>query len=514
MSETDRLQALAGALKSLLDGASAGEVDDSLRRIAMAIARDAKLSQSLREVAAVLLDQSGEDLLESARQLHLMIGLASQESASDEASGAARHAMVVEADPGTAETIKAILGGSGWRITLMTTSDGVSQRLHSDRADLILIDVFLPDRDGRDLILDLAQSSVGRDVPIIAIAPASQRASLTKSECLALGAERFLNRSQLADSLADVVTELTGETDTSAPSESPATPSTPALPRVPGAVLSRGQFGVRYATRESSASGGCVALVHMQGLRDLAESVGSDEADLVVREIAGMLASELPDVVAIGRWATLQLILLLPNLDVETAADRIRSAALLMESHPWTTRAQSVVENLTVSVVDAPRQSQLDDRVSAAGRLRLGLSREGVLIRGSLRSEPGRPPHVTVVEDDPVTQALVVHKLRHAGFEVTPFADGNRALAAFQAEPFDLYLLDINLPGRDGFELIRAIRSNERIRTRPILVLSSMGSDADVVRGLDLGADDYMLKPFSPVEMTARVRRLLGGTDG
>ena len=110
-----------------------------------------------------------------------------------------------------------------------------------------------------------------------------------------------------------------------------------------------------------------------------------------------------------------------------------------------------------------------------------------------------------------MNRLLVAHKLRHAGFDLVEFEDGDRAAAAIPTLDFDLAVLDVNLPGKDGFQLVKEIRNSDQGRARPILILSGMGSDADIVRGLELGADDYMLKPFSPLELTARVRRLLDG---
>ena len=73
----------------------------------------------------------------------------------------------------------------------------------------------------------------------------------------------------------------------------------------------------------------------------------------------------------------------------------------------------------------------------------------------------------------------------------------------------DLVILDVKMPGLDGFEVLERLRGDARFAKTPILMLTSMGQEADVVRGFGLGADDYVLKPFSPVELAARVRRLL-----
>ena len=120
------------------------------------------------------------------------------------------------------------------------------------------------------------------------------------------------------------------------------------------------------------------------------------------------------------------------------------------------------------------------------------------------------PARIVVVEDDEVTAALIRHRLSREGFEVTLYADGSEALAGLSGSDFELVILDAKVPGVDGFELLERLRERTDLEGVPIMMLTGMGSEADVVRGLGLGADDYMLKPFSPTELVARVRRQLG----
>jgi DNA-binding response OmpR family regulator len=112
-----------------------------------------------------------------------------------------------------------------------------------------------------------------------------------------------------------------------------------------------------------------------------------------------------------------------------------------------------------------------------------------------------------VVDDDPELLPLVGFALRQAGYLVVEAASGEAALELLERELPDLMILDVNLPGIDGFEVLR--RARERRATLPILMLTVRGEEEDLVRGLDLGADDYLTKPFSPRTLLARVRALL-----
>lgn len=114
---------------------------------------------------------------------------------------------------------------------------------------------------------------------------------------------------------------------------------------------------------------------------------------------------------------------------------------------------------------------------------------------------------ILLIEDDPQIARLVATRLREAGFEVEWVADGRAGLARFEARGFDLLILDLMLPGMDGLELCRRIRAADHLT--PILMLTARADKRDVVIGLEVGADDYVTKPFHGVELLARVQALL-----
>ena len=116
------------------------------------------------------------------------------------------------------------------------------------------------------------------------------------------------------------------------------------------------------------------------------------------------------------------------------------------------------------------------------------------------------PQHIVVVEDDAGVRTLLSRILRECGYEVTGAADGEELQAALGERQVDLVLLDIMLPGASGFDLCRMIRSRSRV---PIIMISARGQESDRVAGLDLGADDYIAKPFGRSEVLARVRAVL-----
>ncbi len=118
----------------------------------------------------------------------------------------------------------------------------------------------------------------------------------------------------------------------------------------------------------------------------------------------------------------------------------------------------------------------------------------------------GQPARILVVDDEPMVCEVVAGYLEHDGHAVTVVTDGEAALACLEREPFDLIVLDLMLPAVDGLSVLREVR---RTNDTPVIVLTARGEEGDRVLGFDLGADDYVVKPFSPRELAGRVASIL-----
>jgi DNA-binding response OmpR family regulator len=118
---------------------------------------------------------------------------------------------------------------------------------------------------------------------------------------------------------------------------------------------------------------------------------------------------------------------------------------------------------------------------------------------------------VFVVEDEEDIARLISHSLQAAGFDVRSFVSGASVVSEALREMPSLFLLDVMLPGTDGFELCRQIRQTPVLSVTPVIFLTAKTAEADRVKGLELGGDDYITKPFSPRELVARLRSILRG---
>jgi DNA-binding response OmpR family regulator len=119
-------------------------------------------------------------------------------------------------------------------------------------------------------------------------------------------------------------------------------------------------------------------------------------------------------------------------------------------------------------------------------------------------------PLVLVADDDEDIRSLVSFRLQRSGYRVLVASDGEEALALALEHTPDLAVLDVMMPKLDGYEVTRRLRGEDATRAMPVILLTARAQEADVARGFESGADDYLRKPFSPQELRARVQAILG----
>ena len=125
-------------------------------------------------------------------------------------------------------------------------------------------------------------------------------------------------------------------------------------------------------------------------------------------------------------------------------------------------------------------------------------------------NENGHTPTILVADDEEDLRELVAYRLTRSGYEVIAAVDGQEAWQLARERVPDLMVLDVMMPRLDGYELTRRVRAEEALRSVPVILLTARSQESDVSRGFEVGADDYLKKPFSPDELVARVRAVLG----
>jgi diguanylate cyclase (GGDEF)-like protein len=265
------------------------------------------------------------------------------------------------------------------------------------------------------------------------------------------------------------------------------------------------------AARAAMNAGCTLGVVELDGFGVSAERWGWDKAERVVQAVAVALRDAIGERAVLARIGGGDFVLLQEGVDADALAAVAGTALAAVKT---VGNAQVGFDpgalTATVGVASGDGSTQLDEVLDSARR-RIFQAREQagdrVVVEDSADKGPGR--RVLLAEDDEISASILVHKLKKEGLDVVRFNNGLDACKAALEQVPDLVILDVKMPGLDGFEVLDQLRKDNRMSRTPIVMLTSMGQEADVVRGFALGADDYVLKPFSPVELTARVRRLL-----
>lgn len=404
--------------------------------------------------------------------------------------------LIVEDDPEIGYLMNAVLEEDD-RVLHIATSSAQAEEIASEASiDLILLDLILPDADGRQVLKRFRERPATSTVPILVVS--ARGGSDIRNDCYALGADVFyskpfdpgelqedvrarLERSSGA-SEADLVDPLTGL---------------------------QNRAGLHGDFSEAGGTG-CLALIQLDGFFRIIERWGWKHGEEILEQIAGTLPGTTEGFV-LGRLGAADFALygstaVLPKLveECERLLDALRDISVDdPEGEPYSVTA-------SIGAIEVKEGASLDDALDDA-RLRLFRAQaagQNQVVADDVVEE-STVSRILVAEDDPISATILQHRLEKEGLEVTHIPNGRHAYEHAVEETPDLVILDVKMPGMDGFEVLERLRRVQVFSTVPIIMLTSMGSEADVVRGFQLGADDYVLKPFSPIELSARVQRLL-----
>lgn len=409
----------------------------------------------------------------------------------------AHRLLVVEDDPEIAYLLRAVLAGEGREVVVARTGQQARSVLEAGDVDLVVLDLILPDVDGRSLLTQVREHPRTAAVPVVVLTARS--GPDTRQDCYRLGADSFVEKPFDPEALvADVAVRL----------ERAEAAQRAAHRDALTGLLNRAGLQDRWAELEGPYT---LAVLEIDGFDDRSEGWAWDQTERITRAISRALEAATPEGARLARVGGDDFALLLPGGDTETmgriagdALEAMRSARLdgLPDGEPPLTATVAVV----AAEGGTPLAETLDTARHRIFRARAG---EGDRVLVEEPQSPDRPSRVLVAEDDEISATILLHRLEKEGLDVVRFKDGQDAYEAAQAEVPDLVILDVKMPGMDGFEVLARLRKDPRYSRTPIIMLTSLGQEADVVRGFGLGADDYILKPFSPTELTARVRRLL-----
>ena len=406
--------------------------------------------------------------------------------------------LIVEDQPEIAHLLSVILREDDRDVVVVGTAGEAEAMLQEHPSSLIVLDLILPDMDGRGLLKAIRETPMTATTPVVVMMAGTSPE--TRQECYVLGADLVVEKPFDPDEFVVDAQALLNRTVSAASSSHLDTRT---------GLFNRAGFLELFDRRTGS---GALALILLDEFHDITDRWGWDVGSDLLREVSKLLQEEAQERV-LGRLGG-------GEFSMFSQSETTEELSAASERMLHRLRAGSFKDpdgeafNLTASigVVTASAGVALDEVLDEARR-RVFLARQygrNQVVSEDTASEAGATrSRVLVAEDDEISATILLHRLEREGLDAVHYDSGSAAFEAALAETPDLVILDVKMPGMDGFEVLERLRRTPAYRAIPIIMLTSMGSEADVVRGFSLGADDYILKPFSPTELSARVRRLL-----
>ncbi|MDK9699051.1 MAG: response regulator [bacterium] len=438
--------------------------------------------------------------------------------------------LVIDDDEMTQRLIEAFLQSTHRRLHFVDSLRDADEALANQPFSLILLDLILPDGDGRNYLARLKQESATSSIPVIVLT--SKENEAIRMECLGLGATEYfvkpLQLQPLAIAIERNIARLRPAEPmvvASSPVSTEEIPTSIAVASPPREdrrlqreyrLSSRAEFQECYLREVAAArkTGMPISMAAMDidDFTQITIDHGTTGGEDAIRTVASQLAKALQPGEEAVRWGLDDFLVLLPGLSIEAAKLRIEN---------WRKSFQDLLAtsinpiHISVGVADVASTVELAEAMGLAKRYLYAakqLGKNSIIAGSDELDSPNRT--IIMAEDDEVSAALVAHRLNREGIEVFQFSNGSEAWNAAQTTTPSLFLLDVKMPVMDGFELLQKIRSEHRFDSVPVVMLTAIGKETDIVHGLELGADDYIIKPFSPTDLVARLSRLLAKKRG
>jgi diguanylate cyclase (GGDEF)-like protein len=409
--------------------------------------------------------------------------------------------LIIEDDPDLGGAFALLLAAPGRRLEIVTTAAAARVALRSERVSLVVLDLLLPDGDGRNLLVQLRSDPQTAGVPVFVVSV--RLGAATQAECFALGADAYFTKPlDLGTFGAAIGARLERAAD-----QARLTRRDPVT-----GLPNRAAFLESLTRRLTSETVPlAVAVLDLDHFRWVEESCGRRAAEDILRRAGGALALALPQAACFARWDGAEFIALFRGGNAAEAG-RIVERALAelrrVDFNPGV--GQPLRLGFSAGVAMVRPGTEPDDALSAADRLRHAAKAAG---RGRVvADEPGLVlprQRILLVEDDANIAHFLERHLNREGFDVVHCPDGAAALEALPDSGAALIVSDVDMPNLDGLGFLTRLRQLPEWRHVPVMMLTAMGDESFVVRAFELGADDYVLKPFSAREVIARIRRLL-----
>ncbi len=412
--------------------------------------------------------------------------------------------LLVDDDPVTLYLLQKKLISKNRAVYATQTIQEAKSILSQKEISLIILDLALPDGDGRELLIHLREQPTTAMIPTIIIS--SKKDVEAKIESFALGAEAYFEKpfdpSTLATAVAIKLQRLSDMTQQS---------SLDAVTHLPNRMVFYNAFArsARLASRTKEPL--TIAILDLDRFKSVNDISGHQMGDRVLEKVSEILQRTLRASDLLVRWGGEEFAILFPNTDLNQARQALNKALAALRRQTFEApQGRTFRMTFSAGVTQVDEGTRIEQAISEADRylyLAKAAGRNHVLSKEDRLDKLKR--NILLVEDDDFMASLLRRFLEKEGFRIFHARDGKTALSLCSQAAFSLITLDVKLPDIDGFELLNRFRQTPTIRHVPIIMLTSTGNEENVIRGFRLGADDYILKPFSPSQFLARVNRFL-----
>jgi two-component system, cell cycle response regulator len=412
--------------------------------------------------------------------------------------------LIVESDLQMAKLLETILVASDREIVLAGSAGEALSILEARSVALIILDLSLPDTDGRNFLVVLRERSATAGVPVIVLS--GMGGPQPKTECFALGADAYFEKPLAPDVLKAVISaRLHKSISTRMESRQDA------LTGLSNRASFCEGFDRALALAERKKELLSLALLDFDLLKRINDNLGHVTGDAALRHAAAAFSEALRRSDFLARWGGDKFVLLLPNTGIMGARFAVEKMFATLAASPFRSQdGRPVPLSFSAGLISIGPGMNVEKSISEADRYLYIAKNSG---RGRLVSEADplvKPSHnILLAESDDMVSRAIAASLEREGFQVERFTDGASALNAALASPFSLLILDLRLDALGEQSLVCEVRRHARGRPVPVLMLTNLGTDTAVVRGFKHGADDYLLKPFTPYDLMTRVHNLL-----
>lgn len=494
-----QIDALESAKKVLLSGYT--DVIESIRRIANSL-KSSEGTYSFPEINKAV--KALEDAKKNEIPIYLEKLLDILNEVTSRVHSTKVKILVIDDDPLICRLLQVKLSSVNREILITENVAEAEQILEEKDVSLIILDLVLPDVDGRNLLVRLRERPKTASVPIFILSGLT--GTQPKTECFALGADDYFEKPFDPETLsAAVAGKLHQAAEISQESR------IDNLTELPNRVAFKESFNRALSLARRKKDSLSIAIIDFDHFKNINDTYGHNTGDKVLRDGSSIISKSLRTSDLLARWGGEEFMALLPNTDCSGAVLSIERALDILRDENFKTEDGKVFQvTFSAGVLEVPEDLSLEDAIAKVDKF-LYLAK--AMGRNRIISEEGENviPKIKILfaDDDELIALSVKSVLAKEGFEVIHFPDGAEAYSYAKENNVSLVILDVNMPGMDGFEVLENLRKIPSYAQVPIVMLTGMGSEKDIVRGFELGADDYIIKPFLPAEFTARIHRLI-----